>query len=129
MKSPKRKSPLPGGPARRNKLLVSWGPLVIAPPLAGSGSLACDALHRASADAERSGDLQDTHTFRKLPSHLPLGRAVDLRATEFHALGDRALEPSFDTLADHRPLKLGKGARHLENELAHRRGRVDGLLI
>src|SRR5262245_33722767 len=25
-----------GGQARRNKLLVSWGPLVIAPPLAGS---------------------------------------------------------------------------------------------
>ena len=35
VKSPKRKSPLPGGPARRNKLLVSWGPLVIAPALAG----------------------------------------------------------------------------------------------
>src|SRR5215831_5073086 len=30
------KSPLPGGQARRNKLLVSWGPLVIAAPLAGS---------------------------------------------------------------------------------------------
>src|SRR6516165_1915560 len=30
------KSPLPGGQARRNKLLVSRGPLVIAPPLAGS---------------------------------------------------------------------------------------------
>jgi hypothetical protein len=29
------KSPLPGGQARRNKLLVSWGPLVIAAPLAG----------------------------------------------------------------------------------------------
>ena len=28
--------PLPGGQARRNKLLVSWGPLVIVPPLAGS---------------------------------------------------------------------------------------------
>src|SRR5262249_6186432 len=30
------KSPLPGGQARRNKLLVSWGPLVIAAPLQGS---------------------------------------------------------------------------------------------
>src|SRR6516165_4300361 len=30
------KSPLPGGQARRNKLLVSWGPLVIAAPLAGA---------------------------------------------------------------------------------------------
>jgi hypothetical protein len=27
--------PLPGGQARRNKLLVSWGPVVIAAPLAG----------------------------------------------------------------------------------------------
>jgi hypothetical protein len=32
----KWKAPLPGGQARRNKLLVSWGPLVIAAPLAGS---------------------------------------------------------------------------------------------
>src|SRR6516162_6681523 len=32
----KWKVPLPGGQARRNKLLVSWGPLVIAPALAGS---------------------------------------------------------------------------------------------
>src|SRR5262249_44843521 len=32
----KWKVPLPGGQARRNKLLVSWGPLVIAAPLAGS---------------------------------------------------------------------------------------------
>src|SRR5262245_46511537 len=29
-------SPPTGGQARRNKLLVSWGPLVIAAPLAGS---------------------------------------------------------------------------------------------
>src|SRR5262249_5469261 len=32
----KWKTPLPGGQARRNKLLVSWGLLVIAAPLAGS---------------------------------------------------------------------------------------------
>src|SRR5262249_17273620 len=32
----KWKVPPTGGQARRNKLLVSWGPLVIAPPLAGS---------------------------------------------------------------------------------------------
>ena len=31
-----KKSPRPGGQARPNKLLVSWGPLVIAAPLAGS---------------------------------------------------------------------------------------------
>jgi hypothetical protein len=31
-----KKSPLPGGQARRNELLVSWGPIVIAAPLAGS---------------------------------------------------------------------------------------------
>src|SRR5262249_12963376 len=32
-------------------------------------SLACDALHRASPDPKRLGDLQDTHAFRKLLSH------------------------------------------------------------
>src|SRR4029077_14168850 len=32
----KMESPLPGGEAGRKKLLVSWGPLVIAAPLAGS---------------------------------------------------------------------------------------------
>src|SRR5262249_60537326 len=36
IKFSKWKVPLPGGQARRNKLLVSWGPLVIAAPLAGS---------------------------------------------------------------------------------------------
>jgi len=34
IKFSKWKVPLPGSQARRNKLLVSWGPLVIAPPLA-----------------------------------------------------------------------------------------------
>src|SRR5215470_17761376 len=44
------KSPLPGGQARRNKLLVSWGPLVIAAPLAGSllAPLRCAARNQAS---------------------------------------------------------------------------------
>src|SRR5262249_60597208 len=36
LNSQNEKSPLPGGQARRNKLSVSWGPLVIAAPLAGS---------------------------------------------------------------------------------------------
>src|SRR5262249_47419076 len=45
--------------------------------------------------------------------------AVDLRAAEFHALGHGALEPCFDSLADHRPLKL----RH---RLA---GAVEGLSV
>jgi hypothetical protein len=56
------KVPLPGGgQARCNKLLVSWGPLVIAAPLAGS-LLSRNALHRASSDAEQLGNLQDAHT-------------------------------------------------------------------
>jgi hypothetical protein len=46
----------------------------------------------------------------KLLSDLPLGRAVYLRPPELHALGDRALEPCSDPVADHRPLKFGKGA-------------------
>src|SRR6516165_5730567 len=94
-----------------------------------STNLLCDALHRASPDPERLGNLQDTHALRKLPSHLPLGRAVYLRPAELHALGDSALEARFDALADHRPLELSERAGDLENELAHRRRRVDGLLI
>ena len=35
IKFSKWKVPLPGGQARRNKLLVSWGPLVIAAQPAG----------------------------------------------------------------------------------------------
>src|SRR6516164_4667527 len=94
-----------------------------------STNLLCDALHRATSDPEGPSHLQDTHAFRKLVSHLPLGRAVDLRSAELHALSDGALETCFDPLTDHRPLKLSKGAGQLENEFAHRRGRVDGLLI
>src|SRR5262249_32917821 len=36
-----------------------------------SPKLPCDALDRASPDPERLGNLQDSHTFRKLLSHLP----------------------------------------------------------
>src|SRR6516164_4512697 len=75
-----------------------------------STNLLCDALHRASPDPERPRHLQDAHALRKLPSHLPLGRAVDLRSAELHALSDGALETCFDPLADDRPLKLSKGA-------------------
>ena len=78
---------------------------------------------------ERLGDLQDTHALRKLLSHLAFGRAVYLRPTELHALGDGALETCFDSLANHGPLKFSKGASNLENELAHRGRRVDGLLV
>jgi hypothetical protein len=55
-------------------------------------------------------DLQDAYTFRKLLSHLPLGRAVDLRPAQLHALSNRSLEAGFDSLADHRPLQLSEGA-------------------
>jgi len=46
----KWKVPPPGGQVRRNKLLVSWGPLVIAPPLAGSLLAPLRWLHRAGPD-------------------------------------------------------------------------------
>src|SRR6516225_12397843 len=36
----------------------------------------------ASPDPERLGHLQNTHTLREQPSHLPFGHAVDLRAAE-----------------------------------------------
>src|SRR5262249_54213274 len=53
-------------------------------------SLLCDALHRARPEPERLGHLQHTHTLRKLLSHPALGRAVDLRPAELHALGHGA---------------------------------------
>ena len=76
-----------------------------------SPKLVCDALDRASPDAERLGHLQDTHALRKLVSHLAFDRAVYLRPAELHALGDSALETCFDPLANHRALKFSKRAR------------------
>src|SRR6516162_9870579 len=75
-------------------------------------------MDRASPDPERFRHLQDTHTFRKLLSHLPFGRAIYLRPAELHALSNGALEPCFDPLPDHRPLKLRKGTSWLEPGLA-----------
>jgi len=46
--------------------------------------LVCDALDRASPDAERLGNLQDTHTVRKVLSNLPFRRTVYLRPAELH---------------------------------------------
>src|SRR5215471_5642738 len=59
IKFSKWKVPLPGGQARRNKLLVSWGPLVIAPPLAGSllAPLRCAARCRATVPVPSPSDL------------------------------------------------------------------------
>ena len=42
---------------------------------------------------------------------LAFGRAVYLRPTELHALGNGALEACFDSLANHAPLKFSKGRR------------------
>jgi hypothetical protein len=51
----------------------------------------------------------------------------NLRPTELHTLGVGALEACFDSLANHGPLKFSKRASELENELAHRGRRIDGL--
>src|SRR6476661_8893073 len=94
-----------------------------------SPKLVCDALDRPSPDAERLGNLQDTHALRKLLSNLTFRRTVYLRPAELHPLSNRALEAGFDALANHCALKLSERAGDLENELAHRRRRVDGLLV
>ena len=52
-----------------------------------STNLVCDALDRASPDAERLGNLQDAHTLRKLMSNLPFGRAIYLRPASSLAIG------------------------------------------
>jgi hypothetical protein len=59
--------------------------------------------------------------------HAPC-QGISTIPAELHALSDGALEARFDALAN-RPLKLSKGASDLENELAHRRCRIDGLLV
>src|SRR5262245_1650373 len=92
------------------RAVTSWGPLVIAPPLAGSllAPLRCAAPCQFRCRA--TWPPQDSQALRKLLSHLPLSRAVYLRPAELHALRDGALETCFYSLADHRPLKLSKGA-------------------
>jgi hypothetical protein len=53
-------------------------PCSLLPPSQTHRSLALDALHRASPDAERLSHLLKTHPFEQ-PSHLAFGRAVYLR--------------------------------------------------
>src|SRR5262245_7989253 len=100
-----RNSPLPGGrPAgarsRRMSPQARLGLTETVSPHASIGflspKLVCDALDRARADAERLGNLQDTHALRELLSYLAFDRAVYLRPAELHALGDGALEAGFD---------------------------------
>jgi hypothetical protein len=55
-------------------------------------------------------DASDPCSLFKLSSHLPFGRAVYLRPTKPHALGDGSLEPGFDPLPNHRALELSKGS-------------------
>src|SRR5215468_10963059 len=101
-------------------LLAAWSLKASATSMTlPSTNLLCDALHRASPDPEGPSHLQDTHAFRKLVSHLPFGRTIYLRPAELHALSNRALKAG--------ALKLSERAGDLENELAHRRRRVDGL--
>jgi hypothetical protein len=71
-------------------------------PLSSSFSF---AMRRARPDAERLGNLQNTHALRKLLSNLPFRRTVYLRPAKLHALCDGALEACFDALANHRPLR------------------------
>src|SRR5262249_41795261 len=91
-------------------------------------SLLCCALHRAAPLRCAAPCQSRSRTtwppsryphFRKLLSHLPLGRAAYLRPAELHALSNRSLEAGFDSLANHRPLKLSERAGSLANELAH----------
>src|SRR4051812_36456233 len=86
-----------------------------APSSSQGVKLAADALHGASPEAQELGGFQDPRSLCKLSSHLPLGRAVYLRPTKPHALGDGSLEPGLDPLPNHRALELSKGSAHLEN--------------
>jgi hypothetical protein len=98
--------------ARRQCL---FAPSVGLGPSSQGVKLAADALHGASPEAQELGGFQDPRSLRKLPSHLPFGRAVYLRPTKPHALGNGSLEPGLDPLPNHRALELSKGSGHLEN--------------
>jgi hypothetical protein len=94
--------------------------------LLSSAKLVGDALHRASPDAERPGDLQDPHTLRKLPSHLPFGRAVTFGRPSLTPWARARLSPAFiDTLERRRP-RTGRGQvvgvnnAHVSRELGAR---------
>jgi hypothetical protein len=80
----KTKNPPTGGQACRSSLLDALTALgaclcSLVRPSQTHRSLASDALHRASPDAERLGHL---HTLREQPSHLAFGLAVYLRPAE-----------------------------------------------
>src|SRR5262249_39016666 len=111
----KSESPLRGGAHRHAHLPFNQAPLRCAAP--------------CQSDPEGLCYRQHTHALCKLPSHLACGRVVYLLPTEFHTLGDGALEACFDPLPDHRPLELSKRAGYLEDELPHRGRRIDGLLV
>jgi hypothetical protein len=88
-----------------------------------------DPLHRPGAQPQRSCDLKDADPFLKLQLHFPLNGGIDLRPSKLGALRDGTLEACPHPLPDHRALELGKSTRDLEHQLAHRSGRVDGLLV
>src|SRR6266576_4324212 len=92
-----------------------FAPFIDLGPSSSQGvKLAADALHGASPEAQELGGFQDPRSLRKLPSHLPFGRAVYLRPTKPHALGDGSLESGLDPLPNHRALELSKGSGQLE---------------
>src|SRR5262249_30311061 len=104
------KSPLPGIKRAVTNCWWAGDHSSLLRPSQAHCSFLRDALHRASPNAKGLGQPQDTHTLGKLLSHLSLGRPVDLRPAELHALGDRSLEAGFDSLADHCALKLSERA-------------------
>ena len=65
-------------------------------PSRAYSSLLCDALHRASSDAERPRHLQDAHALRKLPSYLSFSRLVYLRPAELYRLVEKDFTGLFE---------------------------------
>src|SRR5512132_3400972 len=88
-----------------------------------------DPLHRAEADAARSGDLADAQAVGERRPDRLLGVAVGARPAEVLAFGPRPGDAGADALDDDRPLERGEHAQHLEQRAAGRRGRVDALLV
>ena len=83
----KWKVPLPGGQSRGSNLLAGLTALklALAHCSAPRGLIARSPEMRCTVPVPMPKGpchLQDADTLRKLPSHLPLGRAVDLRSAE-----------------------------------------------
>ena len=71
--------------------------------------LPLDPMHRAGAESDHLGNLQDTGALAQMALRLAFKLAGDRRPAQMLALSDCALETELYPLLDHAALELGKG--------------------